>query len=64
MTLPPDPDCATQVTVRAHYQCYYWVHCLQEIISTLPFKIKGGSLIVNLIFLGQCGLKAISFHHC
>ena len=24
----------------------------------------GGSLIVNLILLGQCGLKAISFHHC
>ena len=32
MTLPPDPDCATQVIVRVHSQCYYYVHCLQEII--------------------------------
>ena len=35
MTLPPNPDCATQVIVRGHYQCYYWIHCLQEIISPI-----------------------------
>ena len=39
--LPPYPDCATQVIVRAHYQCYYWVHCVQEIISPIPFQDYG-----------------------
>ena len=37
MTLPPDRDCVTQVIVPAHHQCYYWVHCLQEIISPISF---------------------------
>ena len=36
MTLPPDPDCATQIIVRVHFHCYYYVHCLQE-ISPIPF---------------------------
>ena len=31
MKLPPNPDCATQVIVRVHFQCYYYVQCLQEI---------------------------------
>ena len=38
MTLPPDHDCATQVIVRGHYQCYYWIHCFQEIISPILFQ--------------------------
>ena len=38
MTLPPDHDCATQVIVRGHYQCYYWIHCFQEIISLILFQ--------------------------
>ena len=37
MTLPPDRDCVTQVIVPAHHQCYYWLHCLQEIISPISF---------------------------
>ena len=41
MTLPPDPDCATQVIVRAHYQCNPWVHCLQEIMSPIPCQDYG-----------------------
>ena len=41
MTLPPDHDCATQVIVRGHYQCYYWIHCFQEIISPILFQDYG-----------------------
>ena len=32
MRLPPDLDCATQVIVRAHYQCHYCLHCLVDLI--------------------------------
>ena len=41
MTLPPDPDCVTRDIVQAHYQCCYWVHSLQEIISPIPFEDYG-----------------------
>ena len=64
MALPPDPDCVTQDIVRAHYQCYYWVHSLQQIISPIPFQDMDGSCIANLMLLGQCGLKSFSFHYC
>ena len=37
---------------------------LKKLYYRYSFKNVGGSLIVNLILLGQCGLKAISFHHC
>ena len=41
MTLPLDLDCASQVAIRAHYQCYYLVQCLQEIISPIPLQDYG-----------------------
>ena len=30
MMLPLDPDCVNRIILRAHYQCYYWIHCFQE----------------------------------
>ena len=41
MTLPPDPNSATQVIFRAHNHCYYWVHCLRETILSAPFQDYG-----------------------
>ena len=41
MTLPADRDCATKVIIRAQYQCYYWIHCFQEIISPILFQDYG-----------------------
>lgn len=35
MTLTPDPDFATQVILRIHYQFYCYVNCRQEKISIL-----------------------------
>ena len=35
MALPPYPGCVTRTIVRAHYQCYYLVHCLQQIVSPI-----------------------------
>ena len=64
MTLPPDPDLATYFILRAHYQRYHYLRYLQEKISPIPFQDMGGSLIVDLILLGECGLKKISYHHC
>ena len=64
MTLPPDPDFATPVILRVHYQCYYYLRYLQEKISPIPFQDMGGSLIVDSILLGERGLKKISYHHC
>ena len=36
---------------------------LKKLYHQYLFKIMDDSLIVNLILLRQCGLKAISFHH-
>ena len=30
MMLPLDPDSVNRIILRAHYQCYYWIHCFQE----------------------------------
>ena len=30
MMLPLEPDCVYRIILRAHYQCYYWIHCFQE----------------------------------
>ena len=30
MMLPLDPDSVNRVILLVHYQCYYWIHCLQE----------------------------------
>ena len=65
MALPPDPDCATQVILRGHYQCYCLVRYLQqEKYHQYLFKIIGSFLIANLILLGKCGLREISFQRC
>ena len=38
MTLTPDPDFATQVILRVHFQRYYYAHCLQEEIPPILFQ--------------------------
>ena len=66
MTLPPDPDSATQIILQAHYECYYATIgfvAFKKPYHQYLFKIMDGSLIASLILLGQCGLKDTSFHH-
>ena len=38
MTLPPDPDFATQVILRDHEPSYYYVQCRLEEISPILFQ--------------------------
>ena len=64
MTLSADPDFATQVILRVHYQCYFYVHWLQGKISPILFQDTGASLIEHLLSLGKCGLRKISCQHC
>ena len=61
MTLPPDLDCASQVDVRAQYQCYYLVHCLQEIISSIPFQDYGWFFDCESDFIGPMWFKGDQF---
>ena len=61
MTLPPDLDCASQVDVRAQYQCCYLVHCLQEIISPIPFQDYGWFFDCESDFIGPVWFKDDQF---
>ena len=38
MTLTPDPDFATQVILRIHYQFYCYVNCRQEKITSILYN--------------------------
>ena len=61
MTLPPNLDCATQVIARAHYQCYYWVYCLQEIISPIPFPDYECFFDCESDFIGPVWFRGVQF---
>ena len=61
MTLPPDLDCASQVDVWAQYQCCYLVHCLQEIISPIPFQDYGWFFDCESDFIGPVWFKGDQF---
>ena len=43
LTIPPDPASCKQAIIRVHYQCYYWVQCLQPVIKELPLESHGWS---------------------
>ena len=38
MALTPDPDFATQVILRIHYQFYCYVNCRQEKITSILYN--------------------------
>ena len=59
-SVPPDPDFATHVFLQVHRQCYSYVHCFTNKYHQFFSKIMTGSLTVNLVLLGKCGLRKIS----
>ena len=64
MTLPLDLDSATHVILRAHFIAAIGFAAFKKPYCQHHFRSMDGSLIASLIFLGQCGLKGISFHLC
>ena len=61
MTLPPDPDCAAQDMIRAYYQCYYWVHCFQEIISPILFQDYRWFFDCESVFIWAVSFEGYTF---
>ena len=61
MTLPSDPDCATQDMVRAYYQCYYWVHYFQEIILPTPFQDNRWFFDYESVFIRPVSFEGYTF---
>ena len=62
MTLTSDPDFATQVIFRVHYGVTISLIAFKKKYHQFFFKIKDGSLIMNLILLGKCALMKVSSH--
>ena len=61
MNLPPDADCCRQAIFRAHYQAYYWTHCLQSNIPSINFEDNGWSCHEES-GIGKLGLLVHSCH--
>ena len=64
MTLPPDSTVLSRFLLELIISATSGFTAFKELYHQSHLKIMGGSLIVNLIFLGQCGLKALSFYPC
>ena len=56
MALPLDPNLTTLV-IRVYYQCYYYVHFLQEKLSSILFQDYGWLFDCEFYYFRQVWFK-------